>query len=223
MSATITCWNDGVARITGRVFHAYLYLVTVCNAAVFLSCTSSTAFEHDLEETPDNGSQTGYVISTSRGSLEQHKPVDGNGGEELSQHGAGSLTLEVLKMDDSEVAGRIDRCDSGGRELAPNGEEDLGAGGVGAILSTPNVKTVLFLGCAIQVRQVRDPRRCTLRKSQRIPLLSWGLATTLLVSFVLCWKTSSWRIHRTGPTNGDIFACFPRPLVLCIAFEGCYE
>lgn len=127
--------------------------VAVCNA-VFLRGTSSTALEHDLEETPDNGSQTSYFISTSRGSLEQHKPVDGNGGEELAQHGAGSLTLEVLKMDDGEVAGRIGRGDRGGRVLVPNGEEDLAAGGVGAILSTPNVKTVLFLGCAIQVRQV---------------------------------------------------------------------
>ena len=56
------------------------------------------------------------------------------------------------------VASRVARSDgSGGRELVPNGEGDeedcIGGGGAGELLSTPNVKTVLFLGCAVQVRR----------------------------------------------------------------------
>ncbi|CAM9609748.1 unnamed protein product, partial [Laminaria digitata] len=93
---------------------------------------------------------TGNSTGTGRGSLEHQQPLDRNGGEALSQHFAGSPTFEMQDMDAREVTSRIHGGDGGGRELELIGEEGLGGGGARALLRTPHVKTVLFLGFAIQ-------------------------------------------------------------------------
>lgn len=89
--------------------------------------------------------------------------MGGNGREELSQHGAGSITIEVQEIDDSEVASRTNIDDGYSHELVPNGRR--------ALLRTLNAKVVLFLGCATQVRRIRSRQDATPRNPECVSLL----------------------------------------------------
>lgn len=135
------------------MFFTHTFILWPFFNVVSFSDTSSTAVGTDLEETSENGALRGDSTGTGRGSLEHQQPLGRNGGEALSQHFAGSPTFEMQEMDAREVTSRTHGGDGGGRELELIGE-GLGGGGARALLRTPHVNTVLFLGFAIQVRQV---------------------------------------------------------------------